>query len=221
MPNVEKQIKVKHKHYSSIETLPIWNLHKIQETGDLRHLLILEDYTYLPENIDMYNLSIIYSQIVMQFEELDLKIQSLFADLCFSFFEYRAKRLKQQKVNNQFAKYLNLLDKIYFNYRYDNEIFDTAMEMYIYFKKTNKLDFDTLMHERILLFDYRTIQGEQRNKSDLLDEIISIREIVPNQPIDMKTTTVKEYMRIKKHARKVSENTRKQAEKQKSKVRTK
>lgn len=35
---------MKIKHYKSIEDCPIWNLNKVNETGDVRYLLKLDDY---------------------------------------------------------------------------------------------------------------------------------------------------------------------------------
>jgi len=76
------------KIYNDTETLPIWNLSKLQETGDLRYLLILDQYSQLPKiNMKTYELlTKKYNTILSQIDNLDLRLQYLFLESYFMLF---------------------------------------------------------------------------------------------------------------------------------------
>jgi hypothetical protein len=212
-PITFKPALLKHKYYKSIEVLPVWNLYKVQKTGDLRYLLILDDYINLPKvNID---LSEVYQNILLQFEELDLKVQSMYLECWYYYNQYKIGDIKNQKANNSFAKYITYLDRIYENYQYDNQIFETSKDMYIHFKQ-KYTDFEQMIFLRLFLFDYRTLKADSKNKTDLYDEIINLREIIPNQPLEMKKTTVFEYLRLKKFVKEKTAQIQKESERLKS-----
>ena len=54
------------KHFRNIEELPIWNYTKVNETGDLRYLLCLDDYYDLPNVSDLKQFETLWEDIRYQ-----------------------------------------------------------------------------------------------------------------------------------------------------------
>ena len=78
-------IDTKPKYFNSPQTLPTWNYFEILESGDLRFLLILNDYTELPEIEDKTELENIYTNKIlyrMPAGSFELKLQRELLELC-------------------------------------------------------------------------------------------------------------------------------------------
>lgn len=56
------------KHYKTFEMIPIYNFRKVKETKDLRYLLKLKDYEYLP-NINTKYLEKVWEDITFQYTD--------------------------------------------------------------------------------------------------------------------------------------------------------
>lgn len=190
-------------YYNSLDNIPVWNMDKLMNSGDLRYLLKLSENDC--DNLDEIKLSEteqkklieISEKIFSEFPKIDITIQLLYFFAIESYWKFLNKETTLQTVNTTFSKYINFLDANYESFKFGEEIFEKASDLYNYIKKI--ADYDDLVSLRLEIFDYESFIATNINKSDLIYEIVSLRDIT-NQQIDIKKTSFNEFLSIRKYA---------------------
>lgn len=117
-----------YKIYRTIHKLPIFNYNQVMKTGDLRYLLILDDYSDLPEfqerktgfmfrklimkNYDFAELKLIWETLLYEFEKdtINIEIIRLKREMWLTYRDWYSGG-NEQKYHNAFALYRKELDK--------------------------------------------------------------------------------------------------------------
>ena len=65
-----------YKFYKSVDFLIAFNYYKAKDSGDLRYLLKLEDYEYLPDDFDVSILEPVMAEIDVEISEIGIKFNN-------------------------------------------------------------------------------------------------------------------------------------------------
>jgi hypothetical protein len=201
------------------------NYTQVQNTGDLRHILILEDYTDLPEcTIDLMPY---WENLNYQFGDfsLDLTLHRLRMRAWGEYNKFRIKEGDEKICNATFAKYkfelgihskdfhLNDLS-FYWLHSMDVEeeillkllpmkdkIFETIDGFYRTLR--DYLTYDEVFNTRLWIMKY--IQCKAKIPFDLYDEALLL-ESITGKTIDVTVCPVARYFAIRKHAKQKSKD---------------
>jgi len=184
--------------YNTLDTIPIWNLDKLMSTGDLRFLLRQDEASevVLTEE-DVTYLKSIADKLFSEFTKIDLTIQKLYYLSLEAYYDYLCDKSSIQGANNSFSIYLQYVDANYKNFRFGEVIFESAQLYYDFLKSMS--DYTDFIGFRLECFNYNLFKAEIKHKVDILYEVIQLRDIT-NQNIDVKKTSYKEFLTIRKYA---------------------
>lgn len=186
------------KIYKSLDFLPIYNYYKISETGDLRYLYELEDYTCF-EGLEVTSeLKDIWNKIFSEHKNINLTLQYRYYECLETYFDYlfdKDNLQLQQKCNECFTKYLKQLDYEYKTITIEDIVFAPPSSYYEIFKKSN---YDNFYLDRIETFDYHTIIGEKRKNNDnnIYEIIVFIKNVLDIDIDEHKTNCTKFFTLI-------------------------
>lgn len=179
----------KYKYYRSIEFLPIIWFFKTLETGDLRYLLKLKDYEILPDRVNLEPLKIVWSKIESDYGKEE--------DSNSSIIQYTLAK----SIHKMELEYL-MLWNIYNLMAIDHEG-NEAKKILKYagldltpkqIEKKLKTLKNKINLKRESIKD-QSLDNEKIEFYRVIDEIENIR----GRSIDIYTTTVKQYIAIKKN----------------------
>jgi len=182
----------KYNYYKSIDYLPIFNFFKIIETDDKRFLIKIEDYEILPENVNADVLNKIWVNIQREYSEAEDSNSSIIQLMT-------AKGVHQMEL--EYLMLWNLHNLMVADIEGDSA---KAMLKYAGLEKWDLKRIEKklkALNNKINLKRETIKEDEPKSKFDfwrIIDEI----EDIKGRAIDVRKTTVRQYIAIKKNIKK-------------------
>ncbi len=182
------------RKYRSIHYLPVDNFVAISRTGDLRYLLKIEDYEYLPEIDEQENLELqsIWEHIEEEYynEDTQRKIQAE-VSIGKSLLQLQTKYMLLNALLFSVAhnpSYIKEIEDLGFKINSDKPLKDEV-------ERINKESGQILTRIRIKQKEYERVQ--QKDKVIEFEELVDIIEKYKGHQIDTSKITVKKWIAIK------------------------
>jgi hypothetical protein len=161
------------KAFNNIYEIPVWNWHMLNESGEMGYLLKLTDYESIPEH--SINLGEVYFKLVGQLPHADTSLQELWI-------KYNVAHLSNvyggennlPKVYRYFGDYINKLDSIFNNFRFEDKIYKTAKTLYKHVKKLE----GNIIENQFYIFNIQTLDVEPIHTSNLMTELTELSKSV-------------------------------------------
>lgn len=190
-------------YFKKFDTIPVFNYYKIQKTNDLRYLIANVDVNDLPELNEKQTaeLNKAFYEFNLNIDNVNFELQKAYFRVLTALSYYQEEKTTRQKVDDLFNVYCKILDKYFKNYEYDNQIFETALELRNHLLSSIEVD-EIYFYSRLNILNYNNIIAESRGNWDLYADITAIKTYV-NIDIDEFNCSMSKFIYLKKQANKI------------------
>lgn len=186
------------KHYSDIDTIPIWNYNKWLETEDPRYFLILDYYDQLPDISDKFSHKLTEKAMDIYFEanELEMKLSNRNSYI----FDLTKKLVRIEFEHNIINNILQLLDLTGQENAHLLKDYGYSIREGKEFTDELKRIFNQNQNKKVKIKELKA-EIEAMNKQDgETQSIESIQVAIEkhnNREINLRTTTLKKWIILK------------------------
>lgn len=186
------------KHYSDIDTIPIWNYNKWLETEDPRYLLILDYYDELPGISDKFSHILTQKAVDIYFEanEIEMKLSTRNSYV----FDLTKKLVKIEFEHNIVNNILQLLDLIGPDDQYLLKDYGYSIREGKEFKEELKRIFNQNQNKKVKIKELKAeieAINKKTGESESIESVQVALEKHNNREINLRTTTLKKWIILK------------------------